>query len=61
MYTKPCQKTWIEKHDTLYYALSPVTQSFLLLTDNNQGPNEAVHMVTAIFQHWGVSFYEIIS
>jgi hypothetical protein len=34
-----------------FYELSPATHSFLLLTDNVQGLNEAVHVVTTRFQH----------
>ena len=35
----------------LFHALCPAVYSLLLLTDNLQGPSEAVHMVSTRFQH----------
>jgi hypothetical protein len=40
-----------DKYGKIFYELSPATHSFLLLTDNVQVLNEAVHMVTTRFQH----------
>jgi len=34
-----------------FYELSPATHSFLLLTGNFQGLNEAIHVATTRFQH----------
>jgi hypothetical protein len=53
MYMEPCKKiSELKNTYTLFCELSPTTHSFLLLTDNVQGLNEAVHMVTMRFQHF---------
>jgi hypothetical protein len=45
----PVYNSRTEKYDTLFCELSPATHSFLLLTDNFWGLNEAGHVVTTRF------------
>jgi hypothetical protein len=41
----------LNKSRIIFHSLSPATQSLLFPSDNIQGSSEAVHMVTARFQH----------
>jgi len=50
-YLEPCKNSRTEKYDTLFCELPPLTHSFLLVTDDVRGLNEAVHVVTTTFQH----------